>query len=143
MVGLADQAHKLPGMVSGGQQQRAAIARALANDPALLVADEPTGNLDSTSAQMVFDLFHQLVESGKTMIVVTHELASIALIADHVVMLEEGKVLAQGPVAELQQSPNARVRDFFARKPPTVRYSTEHNLLEALSRRMGSTGASA
>jgi putative ABC transport system ATP-binding protein len=72
-VGLADQAHKLPGMVSGGQQQRAAIARALANDPALLVADEPTGNLDSTSAQMMFDLFHQLVEGGKTMIVVTHD----------------------------------------------------------------------
>jgi putative ABC transport system ATP-binding protein len=73
MVGLADQAHKLPGMVSGGQQQRAAIARALANDPALLVADEPTGNLDSTAAQRVFDLFHQLVENGKTMIVVTHD----------------------------------------------------------------------
>jgi putative ABC transport system ATP-binding protein len=77
VVGLADQAHKLPGMVSGGQQQRAAIARALANDPPLLVADEPTGNLDSTSAHMVFDLFHQLVESGKTMIVVTHDKALV------------------------------------------------------------------
>jgi len=73
MMGLADQAHKLPGMVSGGQQQRAAIARALANDPPLLVADEPTGNLDSASARMVFDLFSQLVAEGKTMLMVTHD----------------------------------------------------------------------
>jgi putative ABC transport system ATP-binding protein len=73
MVGLADQACKLPSMVSGGQQQRAAIARALANDPPLLVADEPTGNLDSTSARMVFDLFSQLVAEGKTLLMVTHD----------------------------------------------------------------------
>jgi len=72
-VGLADQASKLPGMVSGGQQQRAAIARALANDPPLLVADEPTGNLDSTSARIVFDLFGKLVGEGKTMMMVTHD----------------------------------------------------------------------
>jgi putative ABC transport system ATP-binding protein len=73
IVGLADQAHKLPGMVSGGQQQRAAIARALANDPPLLVADEPTGNLDTASARMVFDLFNELVDEGKTMLMVTHD----------------------------------------------------------------------
>src|SRR5512136_2429864 len=72
-VGLADQAQKLPGLVSGGQQQRAAIARALANDPQLLVADEPTGNLDSVSARMVFDLFGKLVAEGKTMLMVTHD----------------------------------------------------------------------
>ncbi len=77
-VGLADQAHKLPSQVSGGQQQRAAIARALANDPLLLVADEPTGNLDSRTSQDVFDLFTTVVDSGKTMLMVTHdkELAS-------------------------------------------------------------------
>jgi putative ABC transport system ATP-binding protein len=77
-VGLADQAQKLPGMVSGGQQQRAAIARALANEPPLLVADEPTGNLDTASARMVFDLFGQLVDEGVTILMVTHdkELAS-------------------------------------------------------------------
>jgi putative ABC transport system ATP-binding protein len=73
IVGLADQAHKLPGMVSGGQQQRAAISRALANDPPLLIADEPTGNLDTASARMVFDLFNQLVAEGKTMLMVTHD----------------------------------------------------------------------
>jgi putative ABC transport system ATP-binding protein len=73
LVGLAEQANKLPGMVSGGQQQRAAIARALANDPPLVVADEPTGNLDAKTAGEVFDLFYRLVDSGKTMLMVTHD----------------------------------------------------------------------
>ena len=73
MVGLEDQMHKLPGMVSGGQQQRAAIARAIANDPPLLIADEPTGNLDPKSAQLVFDIFKKLVEEGKTIMMVTHD----------------------------------------------------------------------
>ena len=72
-VGLADQAKKLPGMVSGGQQQRAAIARALANDPPLLVADEPTGNLDQRMADDIFGLFTSLVDEGKTLIMVTHD----------------------------------------------------------------------
>lgn len=73
IVGLADQANKLPALVSGGQQQRAAIARALANDPPLIVADEPTGNLDSASARIIFDLFQKLVKDGKTMLMVTHD----------------------------------------------------------------------
>ena len=74
MVGLADQANKLPSMVSGGQQQRAAIARALATDPPLLIADEPTGNLDAKTAGQVFDLFMKLIEEqGKTMLMVTHD----------------------------------------------------------------------
>jgi putative ABC transport system ATP-binding protein len=74
MVSLADQANKLPSMVSGGQQQRAAIARALATDPPLLIADEPTGNLDAKTAGQVFDLFMQLIEEqGKTMLMVTHD----------------------------------------------------------------------
>ena len=73
LVGLGDQAHKLPGMVSGGQQQRAAIARSLANDPPLLIADEPTGNLDSKTAETIFDLFLKLVDQGKTLLMVTHD----------------------------------------------------------------------
>ena len=74
LVGLADQANKLPAMVSGGQQQRAAIARSLATDPPLLVADEPTGNLDAKTAGQVFDIFMRLVEEqGKTMLMVTHD----------------------------------------------------------------------
>lgn len=72
LVGLADAADRLPSQVSGGQQQRAAIARALANDPALLVADEPTGNLDAATADTVFALFAQLQGQGKTVVMVTH-----------------------------------------------------------------------
>lgn len=72
-VGIGEHRHKLPSALSGGEQQRAAIARALANDPPILVADEPTGNLDSHTAMHVQNLFTKLVEEGKTVIVVTHE----------------------------------------------------------------------
>ncbi len=72
-VDIADHAHKLPSGLSGGQQQRAAIARAMANDPPVLVGDEPTGNLDTATANEVFALFDQLVEQGKTLIIVTHD----------------------------------------------------------------------
>ena len=72
-VDVADHAHKLPSAVSGGQQQRVAIARALANDPPILAADEPTGNLDSKTADSVFRLFEGLVAEGKTILMVTHD----------------------------------------------------------------------
>jgi len=72
-VSIADQADKLPSTLSGGQQQRAAIARALANDPPVVVADEPTGNLDRGTANEVFGLFEELVDKGKTLVVVTHD----------------------------------------------------------------------
>lgn len=90
-VGLADQADKLPGMISGGQQQRAAIARALANDPELIVADEPTGNLDTRTAQDIFDLFTRLVESGKTMVMVTHD-KELARRVPRVVEIIDGRI---------------------------------------------------
>ncbi len=90
-VDLADQADKLPSMVSGGQQQRAAIARALANDPPLLVGDEPTGNLDTRTAQDVFDLFNKLVESGKSMLMVTHD-KELASRVPRVVEITNGKI---------------------------------------------------
>jgi len=73
MVDIRDQADKFPSSLSGGQQQRVAIARALANDPPLIVADEPTGNLDSQTATAIFGLFAKLAGSGKTVVVVTHE----------------------------------------------------------------------
>ena len=91
-VGVADQAHKLPTALSGGQQQRAAIARALANDPALLVADEPTGNLDSQTADSVLELLAGLTRAGKTVVMVTHE-RDVAGIADRVVTLGDGRVI--------------------------------------------------
>ncbi len=72
-VEMTDQAYKLPAALSGGQQQRVAIARALANDPPILAADEPTGNLDSKTADAVFGLFERLVDAGKTIIMVTHD----------------------------------------------------------------------
>jgi len=72
-VGMAGDAHKFPGVVSAGQAQRAAIARALANDPPILVADEPTGNLDTKAAASIFELFAALVSDGKTILMVTHD----------------------------------------------------------------------
>ncbi len=73
LMDVAENANKLPSMISGGQQQRVAIARALANDPPIVVADEPTGNLDSNTAEQVFRLFEQLVADGKTFLMVTHD----------------------------------------------------------------------
>jgi putative ABC transport system ATP-binding protein len=73
LVEVPDVAHKYPSQISGGQQQRAAIARALSNDPKLIIGDEPTGNLDTVSAGLVFALFEELVEQGKTIIMVTHD----------------------------------------------------------------------
>lgn len=73
LVDIADHAYKPPSRISGGQQQRVAIARALANDPAIIVADEPTGNLDSVTAESIFQLFETLVGEGKTVVMVTHD----------------------------------------------------------------------
>jgi ABC-type lipoprotein export system ATPase subunit len=90
-VGIADQAHKLPSALSGGQQQRAAIARALANDPPVIVGDEPTGNLDTATAEAMFALFEGLVDQGKTLIVVTHDLGLSAQ-TGRVLHLLDGRV---------------------------------------------------
>lgn len=99
-VGLEDQADKLPGMVSGGQQQRAAIARALANDPDLLVADEPTGNLDQRTAMDVFDLFERLVDDGKTLLMVTHD-KELARRVPRVVEIVDGRITRDEFVGEV------------------------------------------
>ena len=92
IVGLTDHMHKLPSMVSGGQQQRAAMARALANDPPVIIADEPTGNLDSKTAATVFDLFNQLVRDGKTVIIVTHD-SSLARHAHRTALIADGEIV--------------------------------------------------
>ena len=91
LVGLSGQAKQLPGQVSGGQQQRAAIARALANDPALIIADEPTGNLDASNADVVFDLFLELRNQGKTLVMVTHN-ESLAQSASRMIALHAGRI---------------------------------------------------
>ena len=93
MVGVADQADKLPSALSGGQQQRAAIARALANNPPVLVADEPTGNLDSVNANLVLELFQQFTQSGKTVLMVTHE-REISQYVTRSIRLADGQVVA-------------------------------------------------
>jgi putative ABC transport system ATP-binding protein len=92
-LGVADQADKLPATLSGGQQQRVAVARALANEPELLLADEPTGNLDSRSSEALLELFAGLVEDGRTLVMVTHERAATQL-ASRTVLLEDGRVVA-------------------------------------------------
>jgi putative ABC transport system ATP-binding protein len=92
-VDIADQAHKLPNALSGGQQQRAAIARALANDPSVIVADEPTGNLDTHTADEVFALFERLVAEGKTMFVVTHD-RGLSERMGRVIHLLDGRIYA-------------------------------------------------
>jgi len=92
LVEMGDQANRLPSAVSGGQQQRVAIARALANNPPIVVADEPTGNLDSKTAKSVFDLFEVLVASGKTIVLVTHD-AQMAKRVDRAVIVSDGEVI--------------------------------------------------
>jgi putative ABC transport system ATP-binding protein len=98
LVGIADQADKLPATLSGGQQQRAAIARALANDPPLLLADEPTGNLDSATADDVLGLFADLNEEGQTIVVVTHE-RDVRSVVSRELTLSDGAIVGDELVA--------------------------------------------
>jgi putative ABC transport system ATP-binding protein len=91
-VGIADQAQKLPAGLSGGQQQRAAIARALANDPPVVVADEPTGNLDSRTSEAVLGLLRATAGAGRTVLMVTHE-RDVAGLVDRVVTLADGRIV--------------------------------------------------
>ncbi|MGD2163611.1 MAG: ABC transporter ATP-binding protein [Anaerolineales bacterium] len=92
LVGLLDQADTLPARLSGGQQQRAAIARALANDPPIIATDEPTGNLDGNSAEQVISLFEDLVERGKTILMVTHD-DDLAARAPRIIRLSDGEII--------------------------------------------------
>jgi putative ABC transport system ATP-binding protein len=108
LVGLEDYAHDLPAEVSGGQQQSAAIARALANDPPLIIADEPTGNLDSRSADAVFDIFNDLAEQGKTIIMVTHD-QGLAERTQRMMLLSDGELVNSWIASAFPQLPHARL----------------------------------
>jgi ABC-type lipoprotein export system ATPase subunit len=111
MVELVDHAYKLPTALSGGQQQRVAIARALANDPPVIIADEPTGNLDSKTADSVFELFKNLVAQGKTIIVVTHD-SGLAKRTERTALIADGEI----------------VNEYVAKAMPTL---SREQLLEA------------
>jgi putative ABC transport system ATP-binding protein len=94
-VGLEEHANKLPGQISGGQQQRVAIARALANDPPVVVADEPTGRLDSLTAEVIFEIFQMLVDQGKTIVMVTHD-SSLVRRVTRAVVIRDGEIDENG-----------------------------------------------
>ena len=91
-VDILEHAHKIPSALSGGQQQRAAIARAMANDPTLLLADEPTGSLDSSTAASVLDIFETLTDQGTTVILVTHD-RDVARRGSRVITLSDGEIV--------------------------------------------------
>lgn len=91
-VGLEEHARKRPSQISGGQQQRVAIARALANDPEIIVADEPTGSLDSVTAGMILDVFESLVQQGRTIVMVTHD-ESLRQLVSHVLRIADGEIV--------------------------------------------------
>jgi putative ABC transport system ATP-binding protein len=99
MVGLGDRVDHFPSQLSGGQQQRVAIARALVNQPAILLADEPTGNLDSRTSVEIMEIFQQLNDEGLTVILVTHE-HDISQFAKRAIIFRDGKIRRDEPVRD-------------------------------------------
>jgi putative ABC transport system ATP-binding protein len=103
-LGLSAHAHKLPGQLSGGEQQRVAIGRALVNDPAVLFADEPTGNLDAQTGQEVLRLLKRQHERGQTIVLVTHD-AQVASQAQRIIIMRDGRIIDEMPGAETPAGP--------------------------------------
>ncbi|MFZ5645023.1 MAG: ABC transporter ATP-binding protein [Bacillota bacterium] len=97
LVGLSGKENRLPGELSGGEQQRVAIARAIMMDPELILADEPTGNLDSVSGSMVIELLKKINQGGKTLVVVTHDW-NVAKACQRIIRLHDGRAAGEGPV---------------------------------------------
>jgi CRP-like cAMP-binding protein len=126
-VEMADQAGKMPAAVSGGQQQRVAIARALANDPPLIVADEPTGNLDSKTAEKIFLLFEELVASGKTILMVTHD-SDLARRASRTIVISDGEIVNEYLVKALASLTQDQLVEVARHVKPQV-YSRGANII--------------
>lgn len=101
LVELEDHARKYPGQISGGQQQRVAIARALATDPPILVADEPTGSLDSVTADHIFEIFERLVGDGKTILMVSHDTVLSPRFSRHLI-IQDGEIVSNGSISGKQ-----------------------------------------
>jgi putative ABC transport system ATP-binding protein len=106
LVGLTERLHHVPAEMSGGQQQRVAVARAIVTNPALILADEPTGNLDSRSSEEVMLIFEELNRAGRTVVLITHE-SEIAAHTKRIVRLRDGLILSDEPVSRVAQAAGA------------------------------------